>query len=727
MTLLIHTDTIFKFIIQILNIFLRFFSTKTDVGYKLSIETFTMVNNKKINNYYRKKNSPQRNKSQDNDATDPEFAATNHHVHTSNKNQVNTVKMVISENPKQSSLATAATSQVGGSTTGQGIVRKILGSVVIGEGTTTILTDMGVSVPVITQTAHPGDTSMESGLLSEEESGQTKLMSYEADKSADELDTLEGENDFMNLSAMSNTMNVQEIVTTNDHDLSICNDMNTTLGEQLINVSIIQQEPEVHTNIPLVMRTTTNVAPATSPIVNTISPDKANEFKPQVIPTSTKQLSSIEEISNDDGFTIVQHTRKTHQKSALDQLKKQHNISKHGLPTPSVNFRNSHIAYYDLRVPLLETKDDTSPWDEVLRAFKAMMTELWGADPTIKIFIYDTKKRSNDTSFLDSPRAFNDLNLENFTSYFFNGYPLFGGGMRNAQILMSHAKPFEEIRRNINHYLLRFNAGFFKKSLQCEVSSVLGWAYMTMEKMDRSLLAEKLSERMGIPVGIQWRMISTGVPTKATKNEDKVRAIHFEVETKYSGYAKKALADIYDYKKMNNYPLGIRMRFVPDIARVTESKDKVKLSTLIGLQRAFQEKIGTYTNGEVRNVDATLPDGQTIREYLMALKVGDEENKNMFVAINPDPLRGGTQFAFFPQFRDDATTTLLHLLVCLRSEFQHVSKDKVDLLFNSTAIERADETLWNSETKKAFTMESECIAGILEAAQTCDLMYTQLG
>jgi hypothetical protein len=89
--------------------------------------------------------------------------------------------------------------------------------------------------------------------------------------------------------------------------------------------------------------------------------------------------------------------------------------------------------------------------------------------------------------------------------------------MRNAQILMSHAKPFDEIRRNITHYLLKYNAGFFKKLLQSEVSSVLGWAYMSMEKMDRSLLAEKLSELMGIPVGIQWHMISMGVPTKAIK------------------------------------------------------------------------------------------------------------------------------------------------------------------------------------------------------------------
>jgi hypothetical protein len=98
----------------------------------------------------------------------------------------------------------------------------------------------------------------------------------------------------------------------------------------------------------------------------------------------------------------------------------------------------------------------------------------------------------------------------------------------------------------------------------------------------------------------------------------------------------------------------------------------------------------------------------------------------MFVAMNPDPQRGGTQFVFFPQFRDEATTTLLHLLVRLQSEFSYVKKEKVNLLFNNTAIKRADETLWNTETKKAFTMESECIEGILAAAETCDRLYTLL-
>jgi hypothetical protein len=118
------------------------------------------------------------------------------------------------------------------------------------------------------------------------------------------------------------------------------------------------------------------------------------------------------------------------------------------------------------------------------------MTEIWAADPSTKVFIYLSKLRNRDTSFLDSPRSFKELTRENFTDYFWNGYPIYSGGMRNAQVLMSHAKPFDKIRRNISHYLQRFNAGFFRKSLQSEASHVLGWAYMSTEKMDKQLLAE---------------------------------------------------------------------------------------------------------------------------------------------------------------------------------------------------------------------------------------------
>jgi hypothetical protein len=78
----------------------------------------------------------------------------------------------------------------------------------------------------------------------------------------------------------------------------------------------------------------------------------------------------------------------------------------------------------------------------------------------------------------------------------------------------------------------------------------------------------------------------------------------------------------------------------------------------------------------------------------MALRVNDEKDKPLFVAINPDTYKGGYLFLFFPQFRDEATNTLMHLLVRLRHEFQ-LKKGDLDLLFNETAQERANETSWD--------------------------------
>jgi hypothetical protein len=67
---------------------------------------------------------------------------------------------------------------------------------------------------------------------------------------------------------------------------------------------------------------------------------------------------------------------------------------------------------------------------------------------------------------------------------------------------------------------------------------------------------------------------------------------------------------------------------------------------------------------------------------------------------------------------------VLYLLVRFRDEFQNHKKDDIDILFNHTAQERADETIWDPSTKTATTAESQYIGGIMEALATYDLLYT---
>jgi hypothetical protein len=383
--------------------------------------------------------------------------------------------------------------------------------------------------------------------------------------------------------------------------------------------------------------------------------------------------------------------------------------------------RGPHLQYYDLRVPVRPSKEGDDSWDIVIKSFKALMAELWGADPSIKIFPYLNFNRESNNTYLDSVISFKNLSRENFTDFFHGGYPLFAGGMRTCQVLMTHSKPFKDLVRNVSHYLQRVKAGFFKKSLQTEMSMTIGWAYMSTSQMDRELLAEQLSYLMGIPVGLQWRMIFTERPPEGISEKDKVRAIHFEVEDNDVPYAKKALAEIYHHQKLEGFPLGIRLRFVPDFQQVSYSQDKDKIRELIGMQQTFQDKIGHTASSDIWSIDAKLPDGRTLREYMMSMKVDNELSKPLFVAINPDTK--GLQYLFFPQFRDEATSTLMHLLVRLRSEYPSARKNALDKLFDRNARERADETKWDPITKRATAPESVYIGGILDAAKSGDRLY----
>jgi hypothetical protein len=56
-----------------------------------------MVNNKKINNYYRKKNSPQRNKSSNKDVDELATATTIHPVSPPNESRLHTEEMDTSD------------------------------------------------------------------------------------------------------------------------------------------------------------------------------------------------------------------------------------------------------------------------------------------------------------------------------------------------------------------------------------------------------------------------------------------------------------------------------------------------------------------------------------------------------------------------------------------------------------------------------------------------------
>jgi hypothetical protein len=500
-------------------------------------------------------------------------------------------------------------------------------------------------------------------------------------------------------------------------DVSIDSEFSTESSENLLDQSVARKAPRQDNQEMNI------AAPMHKPLFQIRESPNSTSFSMLTVTDTTVDQEKDNNTDNSKANaikTVTVHVDKR-SKDAVEELQEVFNIKPRYTPdAPKVVVRGPHLQYYDVRVPVRPSKEGDDSWDIVIKAFKALMAELWGADPSIKIFPYLNFNRESNNTYLDSVISFKNLSRENFTDFFHGGYPLFAGGMRTCQILMTHSKPFKDLVRNVSHYLQRVKAGFFKKSLQTELSMSIGWAYMSTSQMDRDLLAEQLSYLMGIPVGLQWRMIFTERPPEGITEKDKVRAIHFEVEDNDVPYAKKALAEIYHHHKLEGFPLGIRLRFVPDFQRVTYSQDKDKIHELIGMQQTFQDKIGHTASSDIWSIDAKLPDGRTLREYMMSMKVDNELSKPLFVAINPDPK--GLQYLFFPQFRE-ATSTLMHLLVRLRSEYSSARKISLDKLLDRNARERADETKWDPITKRATAPKSVYIGGILDAAKSGDRLY----
>jgi hypothetical protein len=178
------------------------------------------------------------------------------------------------------------------------------------------------------------------------------------------------------------------------------------------------------------------------------------------------------------------------------------------------------------------------------------------------------------------------------------------------------------------------NKGVYKCTVQAEKTTVIGWAYMSTRQTNKKDQAEAITQAIGIPIGLQWRMITTGQAIDKIPEENKVRVIHFEVEDEDVEYAKRVLGDIYHHSRCAGFPLGKRLCFMPMFSRVPNSTGRSELLKVIGYQQRFCDKIGEYAMADICDLAGLLPNGQSIRDYLMDMYIDNDQRKPLLTAIN---------------------------------------------------------------------------------------------
>jgi hypothetical protein len=128
-------------------------------------------------------------------------------------------------------------------------------------------------------------------------------------------------------------------------------------------------------------------------------------------------------------------------------------------------------------------------------------------------------------------------------------------------------------------------------------------------------------------------------------------------------------------------------------------------------------------------VEGRLPNGITIRQYLMNIRVDEDRRKRLFQGINKTWNNCGYVYSILPKHRDLASVTIQHLLTKLHFDFPAATEDgkvypDIDRFFDAVAWERAQETTWDAQKNCAVAINLDNLQGTIDAMKGEDFFET---
>ena len=291
--------------------------------------------------------------------------------------------------------------------------------------------------------------------------------------------------------------------------------------------------------------------------------------------------------------------------------------------------------------------------------------------------------------------------------YFPRAVPRTSGGFVYPSVWLGHTKPFSELVSALSCWFQAERHGLWTRQLQCETTSIVGWALYSIQTMHAPTLRMHLSAELGFEVGIRWRTISTGQSGPIPANQ-MAKALHFEVDRQHKSEAKRRLATIYD-RNATDFPLGIKLRLVWPLHDLMNINTRNKVAALRLRQLQFCQSMVSMRTWELHDLDLVDDSsGLSLRDRLMEIK--SHAGHRLFHSVDPSHVEGAVQFCFHPDREDEARTMILALVPYLRwkvatAEQDLNNRDREILLsrvvyrhFSPDALERAVGATWNPAT-----------------------------
>lgn len=333
---------------------------------------------------------------------------------------------------------------------------------------------------------------------------------------------------------------------------------------------------------------------------------------------------------------------------------------------------------------------------------KSYLQAMINADITSGLIPYLAKHR-NTHDVLDNPEQL-PLTLNGIKVYFSSwNYPRNTGDRGYyiyPHIYIGHTETIEEIKSELSDWTQEpyKEHGFYIKMLQEENVKEIGFLLYSTQAQDAGELRDRIKDSLKIEVGLRWKNIDSGA-RGFLREDQRVRALHVEVESSKAHSAFKTLSELYNSKNKDRhaYPNGIRYRFVKLLKMCTNSThDKPKVLKLRNKQKAFLAAVCTSTNWEIDQLDYQVIKNQpTLRQMIMSINSSTNSTVPLFLSVDLNYLESGYIFQFGPDHKEEAECTIYTLLPLLQHQFPEA---KPESFFSEEAKTRCIDMVFDEAT-----------------------------
>jgi hypothetical protein len=366
---------------------------------------------------------------------------------------------------------------------------------------------------------------------------------------------------------------------------------------------------------------------------------------------------------------------------------------------PKVSFKCALVKYYDLTVKSMEAEGEEM-YENLFMQLEGLVKELFRADKTLKIFVYDECRRESDSTFIRSLDNYKEImadrRMEVLTAYFEGAEPRGDGGKIHIKMLIGTEKTEKIITTQVGVWSKGGNHWFGERVLQLPDIVEVGWSLFSLPGTDLAAMAEATQAFCGFPVGLKYKTIDSD-----NDHNDKLRAIHFSVDQNFQNHDREILCKVFKANKVSGFPMGIISWFIPLHHTSKGVVGKNKMLRRRARQARFLAKIKDSftitTHWPLLDDPSDKLEGLTLREALMDVRTKANREDHLFVGITKPWKRAGDKVTYTPNNKDEAVEVISNFLPYLRFYLRPTKRNQFDRLFTKEAVDKANRSRWNHQ------------------------------